>query len=880
MAQSISLIWTRSWFLQLIVIGIFLLFLVNGSIQRFDDGAYDWALSYKTAAPDERIVIVTIDEQSISALGRWPWSREIHADFIQRLNQANPESIAYLPFFFEPQNDRGYHALLELNEHIVSSSVLNFSASEPDTSNFWDQRRSFASRLTPAKREQLLSQIDEEKEEVVGLVNLIQSHLQVLDVDAKLAQAIVEANNILLPLYLNIGDQRAQKRIALPDYIAQSVAAVKINRDTKRSPQIEANRASVPISAFGKVSYGIGHLNLLPDSDGVVRSDALVIDYFGQRIPSLSLLIAAQSIGLKGNDIVINPGHSIEFGNVRLHTDPLMRINPHSYEARKEAGFRTVSFVDVLNGTIDRHVFRDKLVVVGTTAPGLGDSLVTASSKNLPPPMFLANSVSSILQNHYIAEPGWSQLSQSALYGLMMLVMVMVLPRLSGVFAFVTVVLLASLLGAVQIGVLHAQHIWLAWTGPIILILFGYVSLVISRFLRLEKLHLKTQFQSNENHLRLGLTYQGQGQLELAFNELKRCDPDIKILDALYSLGLDFERKRQLHKANSVYEYIFSIDPKYRDVKARVEMLISQGEAGFVAGVTDTFSNSEDNTVIANSVELEKPVIGRYKIVNELGRGGMGIVYEAVDPKINRTLALKTFELVRNKDQDFEDDSRARFLREAEAIGKINHRNIVTVYDVGEEHDLAFIAMELLHGKELSFYTYRERLLPHEDVVKIGLACADALHFAHQSSVIHRDIKPSNIMFDEANKSVKITDFGIAHMMSAQVTKSGLVIGTAGYMSPEQLRGESIDGRSDIFSLAVTLYHLLCGEKPFASDNFAAYGYSVCHEPETPLADISDGNIDRELSDIIAKGLMKEPNSRYQTAKEMCDALSAYLRRN
>lgn len=264
--------------------------------------------------------------------------------------------------------------------------------------------------------------------------------------------------------------------------------------------------------------------------------------------------------------------------------------------------------------------------------------------------------------------------------------------------------------------------------------------------------------------------------------------------------------------------------------------------------------------------------LGRYIIVEELGQGAMGVVYKAVDPLIDRTVAIKTINLDLSRDEleNFE----KRFQREVQSAGKLNHPNIVTIYDVGRTEGVAYMAMEFLEGKELREILDSGVVLPIEKVVHIATQVCDGLAFAHENGIVHRDIKPANIMVMK-NGMVKITDFGIAQVSSASRTMAGMVMGSPKYMSPEQVVGQAVDGRSDIFSLGVVLYEMLTGKTPFVGDNISAIMYQILNEEPIPPKAFNQ-NIPDSINYIILRALAKHPDGRYQTAKELARDLRKY----
>jgi serine/threonine-protein kinase len=262
--------------------------------------------------------------------------------------------------------------------------------------------------------------------------------------------------------------------------------------------------------------------------------------------------------------------------------------------------------------------------------------------------------------------------------------------------------------------------------------------------------------------------------------------------------------------------------------------------------------------------------LGRYKIVSEIGQGAMGVVYKAVDPIIDRTVAIKTINLNLSKTEL--EEYEMRFQQEIKAAGRLNHPNIVTIYDVGKTDQVAYMAMEFLEGKELKDLIASGDLPPADVVVDIIAQVADGLNFAHSQDIVHRDVKPSNIMVMK-NQLAKITDFGIARLPNSAVkTMTGLILGSPRYMSPEQVIGKAIDARSDIFSLGVVLYEALTGVAPFDGDNVNAIMYSTVNTTPPPPSS-HNRSVPPMLDLIVAKAMAKLLEDRYQAVKELGDDL-------
>jgi len=265
---------------------------------------------------------------------------------------------------------------------------------------------------------------------------------------------------------------------------------------------------------------------------------------------------------------------------------------------------------------------------------------------------------------------------------------------------------------------------------------------------------------------------------------------------------------------------------------------------------------------------------GRYEIVKELGKGAMGVVYQAHDPKINRMIALKVLRQDRVTSEDFIQ----RFLKEAMAIGRLSHPNIVTIYDVGQDHGTIYIAMEYLEGRPFN-EVIREKRLGREEIADIAIQLADSLDYAHGKGIVHRDIKPSNIIINAQGK-VKITDFGIARIedpTAIQQTQAGEILGTPIYMSPEQVMGQRLDGRSDLYSLGVILYEITIGKKPYRGENLAAVFRAITQDiPQEPSK--ADPAVPAGLSKLIMKSLDKDINRRFQKGADMAQAFRLFLK--
>ena len=503
------------------------------------------------------------------------------------------------------------------------------------------------------------------------------------------------------------------------------------------------------------------------------------------------------------------------------------------------------------------------------TAAGVGVLQVTPISAGMSSVLTLAHSVSSILKQDFFVVPTWAFWAEKAIFLLVALYLILLLPRLSaGIGAVVTGTLFVVLLVS-HFVLMTTQALWLQLMLPVVLLLVGHLLLTTKRYLVTEKSKLKSDADSAESNRMLGLAFQGQGQLDMAFDKFRKVPIDDSLMEVLYNLGLDFERKRQFNKAESVFKYMSDYNAKFRDLERRLNQAKAMSETIMLGGSS---GRGNASTMVLDKAGISKPMLGRYEIEKELGKGAMGVVYLGKDPKISRVVAIKTINLAQEFDADELEDVKARFFREAETAGRLNHPNIVTMYDAGEEHDLAYIAMEFLKGQDLLPYCKRDNLLPLPKVLSMFARVADALSYAHSLHVVHRDIKPANIMYDLASDTVKVTDFGIARITDSSKTKTGMVLGTPSFMSPEQFAGSKIDGQSDLFSLGASLYQMVCGKLPFEGDSMAQLMFRIASEPHTDILSVR-ADVPPCVVAIIDKALAKSKEERYQTGQEMADAI-------
>jgi len=830
-----------------VAVTVFFLFITLTGLLDFTDSIEMKSFDFRAKAaassdinPD--IELVTISTEDLTELGRWPWSRNILAKGIDNLSLAGARVIALDFVFAEPEESAGLKTIKSLKETYTSLGLAKEGAG-----------LSFYQKLTQKETD--------------------------LDNDAKLAASIKNAGNVVLPMYFDTTSTGTDKDAA--DFISKNAfKKVKGTDDELAMSSLWWYKKTMPLlPSFAEAAAATGHINLVPDDDGYIRSQIHVVGYLNKIFfPSYPVAIVKTFQGLKDEAMSVTLGEGID---LKVSPSSTIKIPVIDYEMKTllswsdgpGIAFHQTPFSKVYKNDIQTQIFKDKIVIIGSTAAGVADLYVTPVSGRLPGIEFVANSVADILNHKFIARPFWVKLLEFCMLLIFGAFLSFVLPKLkAGMGALMTLGLfLAYLIFGTTL--FFSSDIWVKISPPLILLIIGYILIISKSFLITERTKEKVEADSVETSKMLGLSFQQQGMLDLALEKFRKLPIEEEgAKDLLYNLGLDFERKRQFSKALSTYKLIIGDGKNFKDLDERIPKL-KGAEATMIFGGSGGGHPGDIGATITNMDT--KPTLGRYEIINELGRGAMGVVYKGEDPKIHRTVAIKTVRLS-DFDEDMLDEMKERFFREAESAGLLTHPNIVTIYDAGEEHDLAYIAMEFLKGRDLEGYTKKEALLPVRETLSIVAQVADALDYAHSKGIVHRDIKPANIMQLEETQEVKVTDFGIAKITSSSKTKTGVIMGTPSYMSPEQVAGKKVDGRSDIFSLGVVLFELLAGEKPFTAEDITSLMYKVAKEKHPSIKSINP-RVPQVIEKIIDKALEKDAEKRYQKAGQMAEHLKMVL---
>jgi serine/threonine-protein kinase len=883
-------VFKSDWFTGLVITLTFLIFSGSDFIASMERSAYDFGVKSSSRTPNDKIAIIAIDDQSIDNIGRWPWSRDIHAEMHDILAESGAKAVGQTVFFSEPQIDPGLQFIRELRQAFEESSIAVVPELVEDIALTIDESRKLVKGKRNINGQAALDKIADALEEsplryqiareLDAYLEYINSAETILDTDKTLALSMQNAGNIVFNMPFVPGQPYGQPDEALPAFIRKNkLLENNIIDNATSNPEgfmpLAMNDVYQPIELLGEQADAIGALVALPDVDGGIRQEPLIVDYYGDLYPSMALLLAAKSLNLGIEDISITVGSNVQLGRLNIKTDGYSLMNTFFYHDKEHNGaFAIDSFFDVLQGKIPAAKYKDKIVLIGATALGVGDSFVTPINPTMSPVVTLAHSVSSILNEDFFVEPEWGFYARPGVILIVALYLMLLLPRLNAVIGLIITGTLLAALFITHYIMMTTHGMWVQLMMPALLLAAGHILLTTKRFFVSEKGKARLDVESAESNRMLGLSLQGQGQLDMAFEKFRKLPLDKSVLELLYNLALDYERKRQFNKAKSVYDYMADFDSKFRDIKDRSTRAQSLEQTVVLGGAG---GSSPGGTLILEGGGIEKPMLGRYEVERELGKGAMGAVYLGKDPKISRTVAIKTMAL----SQEFEDDElvevKQRFFREAETAGRLTHPNIVTIYDAGEEHDLAYIAMEFLKGSDLTQYIKADSLLPIKQALSLIQRSAEGIDYAHQYNVVHRDIKPANIMWDPETDSLKITDFGIARITDSSKTKTGMVLGTPSYMSPEQLAGKKVTGQSDIFSLGVMLFQMVTGKLPFTGDSMATLMYKIANEKH-PAPESINPKVPRCVTVIINRAMEKDVEKRYKRGKQMVDDINKCLK--
>lgn len=781
--------------------------------------------------PEEQskeIVLIDIDEKSFHEIGPWPWPKNLIGDMINILEDSGIRLI-------------GLNIPLQKNiQNTLLGELLDF---RKKIKSYPDQKKDSAFRnWVEENLDQIESRIDGDKSLSISLKN---------------------SGKVIIPVFghlIHAGKNNQEFKIS-----------TEPERDVltpdKLSPSIKKELAFFPLYPpepdFLKNSLGNGYSAISSGVDMDKDFDPLFFIYKDSILPSMALRLAIAFLEQQPENVIVSDS-SIKIKN---HIIPLYKGRLLAISNDQATPYHRYSFADFININNQILGVKGKIAIISLNISDLDPSsgyLSPQTQKNLPCAQLLGN----IIGDRHISRPFYLDYVECLLLLFAGIFLIFVSSRWS--FPLIVISTAGSIIILFIIGFLSLSFFGI-WFRPLYInlcLFFLFLYFFIKKFL-ISGFLLK---ELPETIKMLGLSFQSQGHLDMAFENFKKLPSNNETKDLIFNVAAEFEKKRMINKALEAYEYIYS-KGDFRDVRNRINQLKQTDKSSSMEG----YSDISEESIISDATGGSRKKVGRYEILGELGKGSMGLVYKAQDPKINRLVAIKTIRFSDEFDEDVVSEIKERFFMEAEIAGQLSHPSIVTIHDVGDDQDLTYMAMEFLEGEDLDNYVQKDNLLPLRRVLDIVAKIANALDFAHKSEVIHRDIKPANVMLLK-NGQIKVTDFGIAKAISSSRTKTGVILGTPNYMSPEQIMGQKIDARSDIFSLGVLFFQLITGELPFHGENLSGLLYQITQVKHQSPREFNP-KIPKICEQIIDKSMAKNPDKRFKTAGDMEKVLKLLMKK-
>lgn len=612
--------WKKDWFIGLLVALTFLVFAATDSLRGLDLAAYDWGVRFSSGKnANQDVVVIAIDDAALREMGSWPWPRDIMASLTRQIVAARPKVIGYALSFDTRQSGRSLDALNELKSVVNQSSAIRLLLRRVEAG--LDTEQAFVNSLKKSGR----------------IVMAVPYQLQT---DANKQDALQLSDDV--------------KRYGIPKVL---------NRESTEAswfasePVPVAGQAFPPILELSRFAGALGHIQLDAPRGTSGRIEPLVLKVGDIYLPSFSLMMAARSKGLMTRHVKVNLGQHISIPGFQLHTDKHLQLYSSFYSGQSDnPPFKVYSILDVLNDKVPDAAFKNKSVLVGLTARQQANLFATPLGDSMPPVMVAAHRVSSLLNGDLYQVPAWAGALELLVILAIGLYLGFILPRFRIGTGLALSILLFVILLNVHFIFMMAKATWIPLMVPVMALIIGHALLGVKHLLEDTIGSIKAEL--SDANCSLGQSFQSQGQLDQAFEKYRRCITNKSMFDLLYNLGLDYERKRQFNKAVAVFKFIQEHDAKYSDVANRIKRNQEVTDV-LVMGVSS--GNPANGTLILSNPGVQKPMLGRYQIDREIGRGAMGMVYLGHDPKIGRTVAIKTMVLAQEFEGEQLEDVKKRF---------------------------------------------------------------------------------------------------------------------------------------------------------------------------------------------------------------------------
>jgi len=775
------------------------------------------------------IALVTIDERSQEQYGKWPWNHDLVADLTAAVASAEPKALVLDMELYEDanQDSAGYTAILAQQLSWIDQAVLSYDIA-----------------LAPFRSDKTSN-----PEHLFNNSIPVENPLGIMD-----EQSSLLARKVFLP-------------------------ADKLLEDNPH----------------------LGFKFHRPDHDRIMRHQPVVVNYEGYYYPSIELLAAAVYLGVPTDNIKIIEGESIQIG--AKHSIPITNQGEFIVSFSKDNSFGRYSAADILSEGFDFSTLKNKAVIVAPSEGYTSEFYQTPVNESLSPAAMQANVIENIINGNILTKR-----EDLAKFNLIIILLLgagcaFLLPRISLMYRMIILGGGVILLANVNYVLFASYH----FTVPTVFIGLQLILFMIGAPMLQLQLFAgdDSQGNSNPNQHKVPPTRRRRSRpVEPPVREIKSSVRDQSELKTT-ALAKDADIGEDLSDSSPFDHQNISLDQDQSPDKTLAATLDSDNlqlpnddadEVDFDPDASSDWESSKDmskesgahaavkaeeepqfdsNGVPVGSATPDITNLGRYQVTYILGKGAMGTVYKGVDPAINRPVALKTIRLDFVSDPEELAELKERLHREAQAAGKLSHPNIVTIYDVGSEGSLQYIAMEYLEGQTLEELIKKKVRFNYRIIAQIISQICAAMEYAHEYGIVHRDIKPANIMV-LSDYRIKVMDFGIARVDSNSMTKTGIAMGTPNYISPEQLKGVEIDRRADLFSLGVVMYEMLLGRRPFKGENLTSLMYSIMNrEPEKPSS--VNPQVPLLFDHIIGRALRKDPNERYQKASEVSADLQDFV---
>lgn len=757
------------------------------------------------------IVLVNIDDQTLKQFGEWPWNRDKIADLVAAVGSGHPKTIM-LDMLFDPDMRQ-------------------------DTSGY------------------------------TGI----------------LAGQMSWTKNVILPYEISRAEFRSD-RIGTPKYLYNS--SIQVNSDLgvlDENATLLAQKVFLPPPELCQYSAGLGFKQAVYDSDRKIRWEPLVMFYEGYYYPSVDLIAAVHYLGIQPSAIKLYGGEYLTVGNQKVPIDKKTELFINYNKPGQS--FAQISASAILNEKIDMATLKDKLAIISISSELASDFYQTPVSSHLGAAEKTANGIENIIHSNFMRRLDSSPGINMLILFLLGAIFAFILPRISLLYRLI--VLIVSLFVLANVNFILFNSLKLLARPLYIsleLILLVLASPILDEeFFEKFNLGAAKQLPRPKQVKRPRITLDEKVIVSAKAKNVRSDEESIKTVSVKNtpektiagSKVMLIEGAEQIPDTTSATPTKMStVEPVPIKKDAQPYTTETSEDPEEIHVLPENESKPESTPIFGIEGQQIKN-LGRYKVLSELGKGAMGTVYKGTDPAINRHVALKTIRLDFVQDPEELAELKERLSREASAAGKLSHPNIVTIYDVGNEGILQYIAMEYLEGQTLENMIRRKVKFNYKIIAQIITQICSALDYAHAQGIVHRDIKPANIMV-LSDYTIKVMDFGIARVDSSSMTRTGIAMGTPNYISPEQLQGKPVDHRTDIFSMGVVMYEMLVGRRPFRGENLTSLIYNIVNtEPEAPSS--IDKSIPNILDRVIAKALKKNPEERYQKAGEIVAGLADFM---